>query len=121
MKYKNPDRFFLIFLCTILVTRMFLFLFRLHSPVIGEFPLHHYMYGFLLIVIGLARRSLPAYAIGWGLIVDELMMFPLQAKDWHDYFSPAFAAGTTLFSAIVFYFRSHIVYPITEGQNTRPL
>ncbi len=44
----NPENvFFLVFLATVLVTRIYLYFWPIPSPTIRGFRLHHYMYGII--------------------------------------------------------------------------
>ena len=52
------------------------------SPNIGRFKMHHYMYGIIMLAVGLALKNLIAYSVGFGLIIDELPLF-LFPKDAH--------------------------------------
>jgi len=44
------------------------------------------MYGIVLIALGFALHNRVLYAIGWGLLVDELMIFPTHATTWQEYY-----------------------------------
>ncbi len=74
------SHFFLIFLFTILATRIFLYVKPTASPTVEGFRLHHYMYGIIGIVIGMACNSLTLFAIGLGLFIDELAFLIMRGK-----------------------------------------
>lgn len=102
-------QFFLIFLGTILITRIFLFLKPVPAPTISDFRIHHYMYGLLAIIISLFLHSLILYAIGLGLFVDELTYLAVGGKTHADNYSTLSLCGTALLIIIFFIFRGWIV------------
>jgi hypothetical protein len=112
----NPDYFFLIFLGTIAVVR-FLLIKKITAPTIQGFRLRHYMYGIVLLGVAIVIHNLATFAIGLGLIVDELPVFIVRGpghKDeyWHgcdDYHSKWSTAGLLIFILLVFAFRDIIV------------
>jgi hypothetical protein len=112
---KREDTFFYIFLATILFTRIFLYFTHWSAGYIGPFRLHHYMYGIVLILLGLALRNVWIYGIGWGLVVDELMIFPTHATTWAEYYSPIFLIGTGVFAVTVFFLRKYLMRPLLRG------
>jgi len=101
--------FFYIFLVTIVIVRVFLFLKPVPSPTIGKFRMHHYMYGLLAVALGLLIGSLVIYAIGLGLFVDELAYLLIRGKTHTDNYSWASLFGTSLFVVIVFVFKEYLV------------
>lgn len=103
--------FFIIFLLTILLTRLFLFLHPTASPNIGRFRLHHYMYGIVGVLIGLAMHSLSVYAIGMGLFIDELTYLLIRGKDHVDNYSKLSLLGTLFFIIIVFLLKDYLITP----------
>lgn len=103
--------FFLIFATTVLITRVYLYFRPTASPTIHGFRLHHYMYGLVLIVIGLIVQWLPLYAIGLGLFVDELAFILLRGKTHGDNYSWKSLAGTVLFVIAVFLLRDFFILP----------
>ncbi len=109
--YIMHNQFFLIFLATILITRIFLFLRPIPSPTLGKFRTHHYMFGILGIVIGLFAHWLVVYAIGWGLFIDELMYLLMRGKNHEDNYSKISLIGTFLFIILVFILRNYFVMP----------
>lgn len=114
-----PNRFFAIFFTTILVTRLFLLVHPIHSPIIGDFHMHHYMYGLILIALGLSARSMPLYAIGMGLFADEvLLLHGINEVNWAGYFSFITLMDLSAVIVIVFFLRSYVVRPL-EHQKVR--
>lgn len=104
---KCEDTFFAIFIATILAIRVFLFFTHWSVGYAGDVQLHHYMYGILILLLGLILRNLWLYAIGLALIVDELMLFPTGAQFWPQYNSPIFIGGTALLCAFVYVYRKN--------------
>lgn len=105
------DYFFIVFLLTILVTRVFLFAYPVSSPTIGRFRTHHYMFGIAAAGIGLAIQSVTLYAIGLGLFVDELSYLLMRGKTHHDNFSILSLVGTLVFAIIGFLLKNYLVSP----------
>lgn len=103
------NEFFLIFLCTIFLTRLFLYVKPIQSPTWGGFRLHHYMYGMLAVIIGLWIHSLGLYAIGFGLFVYELTYPIIGGKTHADNYSIRSLLGTTGFILLTFIFREYLV------------
>ena len=112
---NQPDYFFLIFLGTIAVTRLFL-LTKKASPTIQGFRLRHYMYGLVLIVTAFLIDNLTVYAIGLGLLVDEIPPILVKGpghrdehwRGYEDYYSPWCVAGVFILVLIVYLFRSQV-------------
>ncbi len=102
--------FFLIFLGTIVITRLFLFLKPISSPTIGNFRLHHYMYGIVGVILGIVLSSIYLYAIGLALFIDELtLIFIIRGKSHEENYSAKSLLGTLFFVMLVFLFRNYLV------------
>lgn len=101
--------FFLIFLSTITITRLLLFIYPFPAPTFGKFRTHHYMYGLVGIAIGLLANSITIYAVGLGLFVDELTYLLMRGKDHKDNYSKISLFGTIFFVAVVFLFRDYFI------------
>jgi hypothetical protein len=67
------------------------------------------MYGIVIIAVSLVIRSLPFYAIGLGLFVDELAFIFLKPKDYNTYLSRRATIGMLLFVFIVYLLRYYLV------------
>jgi hypothetical protein len=113
------NRFFIIFLATILLTRVFLYFVPFGAPDIGPLEVHHYMYGLILIAAGYALRNLLVYAVGFALVVDELMLFTTPARTWDEYYSLIFVGGTIVFTLLVYICREQIVQPLLDRKAFR--
>ena len=64
--------FFLLFLITILVTRIVLYVKAISSQTVQGFRIHHWMYGVVLVILSFIYSNIALFAIGLGLFVDEL-------------------------------------------------
>jgi len=101
--------FFLIFLVTILMTRIFVHIKPIPSPTIKKLRLHHYMYGIILIIIAFILGNLFLFAVGMGLFVDELTYLIIKGKSHKDNYSKTSLIGTATFILLVFIFRNYLV------------
>ena len=101
--------FFLIFLATIIITRIFVFLYPIPAPTISKFRIHHYMYGIVGIIVGLLTSSVFIYAIGLGLFIDELTYLLIGGKSHQDNYSKISLIGTFIFVILVFIFQDYLV------------
>src|SRR3989344_5572568 len=81
------DRLFLIFVGTILVTRLWLFFYPISSPKISWLKLHHYIYGIVLGALALAFYSSTLFAVSLGLFIDELPLLVRYGNNfyWKEY------------------------------------
>lgn len=103
-----PLDFFLVFLGTVLVVRLFLYLHPTPSPTLFHLRTHHYMTGALLGIIGLYSKNLFVFAVGLGLFVDELTYLLMGGRTQHDNYSTVSLAGTVIFVIVVFFLRDNI-------------
>lgn len=101
--------FFWIFLATIVVSRIFLRIRPTSSPTIAGLRLHHYMYGIILLAIGLVMKNKTVYAIGLGLLVDEIPMLTMGGHTYQDYFSLPSLVGVAALILIVFFSKKYIL------------
>src|SRR5665213_155565 len=78
---------FVVYVLTIIVARVILWFWPKHAPMIGNFQLHHYMYGLVLMALYLIFSYPILFAIGAGLFVDEVpLFFIFRGWDWpHDH------------------------------------
>ncbi len=110
------DYFFLIFIGTIAITRLFLIK-KVAAPTIRGFRLRHYMYGLVFIAASLLLKNLELFAIGAGLFIDELPVILAKGpghKDEHwrgceDYHTRWSFAWVLIFIVLVFIFRDAVV------------
>lgn len=88
---------------------MFLYFFPVTSPTIGDFRLHHYMYGIVGIVLGVIFSNLILFAIGLGLFVDEFTYVLIGGKTHKDNYSKASLLGTLIFVIIIFFTQTYLL------------
>ena len=101
--------FFLIFIATILMVRIALYVKPHPSPTIKGIRLHHWMYGLFLIPLAVMLKNIPLYAIGLGLFIDELTFLLIGGKTHEDNYSWKSLIGTVLFTIVVFFLRGYLV------------
>lgn len=101
--------FYILFFLTILLTRVFLYYRRINGPLIRGLRIHHYMYGVVVVLVGIIVRSLPLYAIGLALFVDELTFLFMSPKDYTTYLSRKSLIGTLLLIFIVYLLRYELI------------
>lgn len=107
------DEFFIIFLATILITRIFLLVKPVAAPTIGGFRMHHWMYGLAGIAIAFVVRLVIIYAIGLGLFIDELTYLTVSGKTHEDNYSFLSLTGTTVLIVLVFLLRRYLISPFS--------
>ncbi|MES2315131.1 MAG: hypothetical protein V4486_00120 [Patescibacteria group bacterium] len=113
---SQGDYFFLIFLGTIAISRLFV-AFKVKAPTLGSFRVRHYMYGVILILVAIFLKNITLFAISLGLILDELPVILIKGpgtKDeaWHgceDYKAAWCVAGVFILTLLVFVFRNSIL------------
>ena len=69
------NKFFIIVVATIILTRIWLWFFPLHGPIIFGLRPHHYVYGLVLVAMYFLISKPIFLAIGSGLIIDEISLF----------------------------------------------
>ena len=99
---------FLFFIVTISVsvTRLVLFLFPFGSPTILGFRIHHYMYGALAVVLGLAARNMLVYSVGIGLSIDETTYLLIGGRSHRDNYSTISWVGTGMLLVVTYLARN---------------
>ncbi len=68
-KMEIKSYFFVIFVITILIIRIFLYIKPTPGPTINGFRTHHYMYGLVLAPIGVLVGSVTIYGIELGFLL----------------------------------------------------
>jgi len=101
--------FFLIFVTTIVVIRVLVFVFPIPGPTILKFRVHHYIYGIVGIIISFFVSSVPLYAISLGLFIDELTYILIGGRTHQDNYSKTSLIGTVCFIVLVFFLRKYLV------------
>jgi hypothetical protein len=103
------NEFFTIFLCTVLITRIFLYFNPKPAFTIKNFRTHHWMYGLIGIIIAVIFHSVVLYAIGLGLFVDELTYLIIGGKNHTDNYSVTSLFGTVVFIILIFFLRNYFI------------
>lgn len=105
------DYFFTIFVLTIVGTRVFLFVYPIPAPTLGKFRTHHYMFGIVAAGLALAINSITLYAIGIGLLVDELSYLLIRGKTHRENYSAISLVGTLVFIIVGFILKDYLTCP----------
>ncbi|MFA5897555.1 MAG: hypothetical protein WC829_00440 [Hyphomicrobium sp.] len=103
------NHFFFLFLSTVGVIRAFLYIRPVPGPTVFGVRLHHYSFGLVAVAVGLSLNSLPFFAIGLGLVADELTYLAMGGHTHEDNYSRASLAGTALVVVAVFLTRQFLV------------
>lgn len=104
----SPYLFFLIFLVTILITRIALYFKPTPSPTIKGFRLHHYMYGIVIGMIGIIFSNIILFGIGLGLFIDEVPYLIIGGKNHKDNYSAKSILGVLILVIIIFFSKSFL-------------
>lgn len=107
---SKPQLFFSIFIITIIVTRLFLFLYPTSSPTIGDFRTHHYMFGIVVAIIGILLKNISVYAVGFGLFIDELGYLLIGGTTHADNYSASSLILLGVFVVLVYMGRQHLIW-----------
>ena len=102
--------FFYFFLITIFLTRVFLWLKPISSPTIKGFRVHHYMYGLILIPIGILLNDIVIYALGFGLFVDKLGYLIIRGRTHKENYSKVSLVLLAVFIILVYIFRKQLLF-----------
>ena len=102
--------FFVIFLITILITRIFLYISPIPSPTIRGFRVHHYMYGLIIAPAGILLGNVAIYAVGVGLFVDELGYLIISGKTHEENYSKISLVLLTMFVILTYIFRKQLLF-----------
>lgn len=107
------DRFFLVLFITILITRIWVYIFNRPSPTIKNFRTHHWMYGLLftiiLICISKIYTNIYMLAVSMGIFLDEIGFIVIRGKNHEDNYSPKSFMILMFFILLLFIFRENIV------------
>ena len=100
--------YFLLYVGTILVVRVWLWQFPKHGPMFFGFRPHHYVYGLVVMLLYLLFAWPVLLAVGAALVVDEVPLFFIfkgfnwPDNHWKEYQSWQSIAGVVLISVIGF-------------------
>ena len=105
MKISARFVFSVIFLFTVFITRLWVFLLPNTSSIVLNLPVHHFWVGLSMVILGLLlsyKMKVPIVAFGLGLVIDESAFVLLGDGGYAGYWSSLSIAGAIVFSAIVF-------------------
>src|SRR3989344_1058141 len=105
------EEFFVIFITTVILIRLFLWFQPTPSPTVGGLRLHHWMFGAIVVPIALLFGSIPLYAASLGLFVDELTYLLIGGKTHEDNYSKISLLGTLFFIVLVFLLKNYLLIP----------
>lgn len=107
------DIYFLLTMTTILLTRVWVYLFNKPSPTIKNFRIHHWMYGLLftiiLFCISYFYTNIYLLSISTGIFLDEIGFIIIRGKTHEDNYSPKSFMILMLFILLLFIFREAII------------
>jgi len=107
------DKYFLFTMMTIILTRVWVYLFPKSSPTIKNFRTHHWMYGLLgtiiLFLISNLYTNIYLLSISMGIFLDEIGFIVIRGKTHEDNYSPQSFMILMLFIVLLFMFRETIV------------
>lgn len=102
--------FFSVFLVTIIITRIFLYINPTPSPTIKSFRIHHYMYGLFLIPVGILLSNVAVYAVGVGLFIDEFGYLIIGGKTHEENYSKTSLILLIIFVILTYIFRNELLF-----------
>jgi hypothetical protein len=112
---KKENIFYLIFILSIFIIRIEVFLFPSNKIIVDGLRINHFWIGvvLILIVILLSKRydilRTILFPIGLGIVADELTFMVLGSRTINDYWSIYSLSGVLIFTVIVFVLRKKIV------------
>lgn len=115
---KRTNIFYLIFILTIILLRIGVFLFPTNRIMLGGLRINHFWIGVVLIIIViiLSKRynvlRAILFPIGLGVVADELAFMILSSRTINDYWSIYSLIGVLIVAVMVFALRQKIVSKI---------
>ena len=106
------DKYFLITMITILITRVLVYKLNKPSPTIKNFRTHHWMFGFLfsIILFLISNFYTNMYlSISNGIFLDEIGLIIIKGKTHEDNYSPESFMILIFFILLLFIFRENII------------
>ncbi len=108
---KRCDLFYVVFVLTILITRVLVWLVPEGDIIFGSFVVHHFWFGIVLFVIGLifVKGRVWFYGVGLGLIADQLVFMILGAGKDAEYWALLSVLSMVIIAAIVYLIRENLI------------
>lgn len=107
------DQYFLFTTATIIIIRVWVYLFNKPSPTIKNFRMHHWMYGlfftFLLFCLSSFFTNVYLLSISMGVFLDEIGFIIIKGKTHEDNYSPKSFMILMFFVLLLFIFRESII------------
>lgn len=107
------DKYYLFTMITILLIRIWVYLFPKPSPTIKNFRTHHWMYGlfFTIILFCISNFYTNIYllSISMGIFLDEIGFIIIRGKTHEDNYSSKSFMILILFILLLFIFRENII------------
>ena len=107
------DKYFFFTMLTVILTRVWVYLFNKPSPTIKNFRTHHWMYGllFTIILFSISKfyTNLYLLSISMGIFLDEIGFIIIRGKTHKDNYSPQSFMILMFFMLLLFLFRESIV------------
>jgi len=103
---KKENLFYLIFIITIIIIRLGVFLIPNVDITVSNVIIHHFWIGLVILIIGLFLKNnfkIYSIAIGFGLLADQLVFIILESTGDNEYWALPSVLGTIIL-AVVFYF-----------------
>lgn len=115
---KRSNAFYLIFVLTILIIRLEVFLSPTNKMIVYGIRINHFLIGVVLILISLFLSKsfnlskIILFPIGLGIVADELIFMIFGNRTINDYWSVYSITGLILSMAIIFMFRKKLLSKI---------
>jgi len=108
---KKKNLFYLIFVLTIILVRLLVFLIPDVEITLGNFVVHHFWFGVLLLILGiLVKRKIRFWfvAIGLGLALDQLVFILLGGGRDAQYWAWPSVVSVVVLAIFVFALRKRL-------------
>jgi len=107
------DKYYLFMILTIVLTRIYVYLFPKPSPTIKKFRTHHWMYGLFATIIFFCisnfYTNIYLLSISMGIFLDEIGFIIIRGKTHENNYSPKSFIILLCFILLIFIFRKTIV------------
>jgi hypothetical protein len=109
---KKENLFYLIFILTIVLIRVGVFLIPNVDIVFWNVVIHHFWFGVVLLIAWLLIKEnkigIYSFGIGSGLMVDQLAFILLGSGGDFEYWGPSLL-GAVVLAVLIYFFRRKIV------------